>query len=208
MSTILGYDPGGNGEHGVAALSIDDSHKPLNLVTATCKTAIEVTNWFAQFDKPLGIGIDTLTKWATGQSGWRPADLWLRAKYPDVSHSVVSPNSMRGSMAIGGMTVKCWFFSRNPKAVISETHPKVLYYALSQRKYDWANASSEMVDFLSERIGTSCQSRNDHEFDGAMSCYAVLEHLRGSWTNNLHTMSDARCGVYIEPFGNSIYVWP
>jgi len=28
MTTILGYDPGGNGKHGVAALSIDGSDNP------------------------------------------------------------------------------------------------------------------------------------------------------------------------------------
>jgi hypothetical protein len=208
MTEILGYDPGGNGGHGVAALFIGDLCEPLQIVTATCNTVSDATEWFAQFDQPVGIGIDTLTKWSTGKSGWRPADLWLRSQYPEVSLSVASPNSLRGSMAIGGMAVKSWFFSRYPEAVISETHPKVLYFALTHRKYDWEESSLDMADFLSARLAVKCRPRNDNEFDGAISCYAVFEHLRGNWRNNLHSLDAAECGEYLEPFGNSIYIWP
>jgi len=73
------------------------------------------------------------------------------------------------------MAVKSWFFYEYPKAVISETHPKVLYFALKNQKYDWVNSSKEMVDFLSEKLGTFCKPRNDHEFDSTISCYVVLE---------------------------------
>jgi len=208
MTTILGYDPGGNCGHGVAALSVDDSYNPTKIIVQTQETVKDVIGWFSQFSDAVGIGIDTLTKWATGRSGWRPADLWLRAKYPDVARSVASPNSLYGSMTVGGMAVKSWFFYQYPKTVISETHPKVLYFALKKQKYDWVNAPKEMVDFLSEKLGTSCEPHNDHEFDSTISCYVVLEYLRGSWKNDLHDRSDAKCGAYVEPFGNSIYAWP
>jgi hypothetical protein len=208
MTTILGYDPGGNGRHGVAALSIDDSFKPTKIIVQTPETVKDVIDWFSQFNNVTGIGLDTLTKWATGLSGWRPADLWLRAKYPDVALNVVSPNALFGSMTIGGMVVKSWFFHKYPEAVISETHPKVLYFALKKHKQDWENASQEMVGFLSTKLGILCNPHNDHEFDSAISCYVVLEFLRGSWKNDLHAKSDARCGAYLEPFGSSVYAWP
>lgn len=208
MTTIFGYDPGGNGRHGVAALSVDDSYNPTKIIVQTQETVKDAIAWFSQFSNAVGIGIDTLTKWATGTSGWRPADLWLRTKYPDVASSVVSPNSLYGSMTIGGMAVKSWFFYEYPRAVISETHPKVLYFALKNQTYDWVNSSKEMVDFLSEKLGTFCKPRNDHEFDSTISCYVVLEYLRGRWKNDLHAKSDDRCGAYIELFGNSIYAWP
>ena len=105
MKTILGYDPGGNGNHGVAVLSVDDSYAPLNIIVQTKGTIDEVIQWFAGHDNVCGIGIDTLTKWSNGHSGWRPADLWLRDHYHEVSASVVSPNALRGSMVIGGMVV-------------------------------------------------------------------------------------------------------
>lgn len=207
MTTILGYDPGGNGNHGVAALSVDDSYTPHKLGVQTRKTVKDVIDWFSQFSDAAGIGIDTLTKWATGEGGWRPADLWLRDRYPEVALSIAAPNALRGSMIVGGMAVKNWFFSRYPKAVISETHPKVLYFALRNQKYDWVNASTEMKGFISERLGVLCEAGKDHEFDSVIACYAVLEYLRGNWRNDLHSKSNNRCGSYVEPFGNSIYAW-
>ncbi|MEI6609202.1 MAG: hypothetical protein WCO53_05590 [Deltaproteobacteria bacterium] len=213
MKTIFGYDPGGNGGHGVAALTVDDSYKPTKIVVQTQETVKDVINWFSQFKDPTGIGIDTLTKWATGKSGWRPADLWLRKQYPDVALSVSSPNSLYSSMTVGGMVVKSWFFNQYPNALISETHPKVLYFALKKQKHDWVNTSKEMMDFHSEKLGIFCELRceqpNDHEFDSAISCYAVLEYLRGNLKRDLHVMPfDDRCAIYIEPYGNSIYAWP
>jgi len=112
------------------------SYNPTKIFVQTQETVKDVIGWFSQFSNAVGIGIDTFTKWATGKSGWRPADLWLRAKYPDVALSVASPNSLYGSMTVGGMAVKSWFFYQYPKAVISETHPKVLYFAFKKQKYD------------------------------------------------------------------------
>jgi len=208
MKTILGYDPGGNGGHGVATLFIDDSYTPIEMVAQTLGTANAVIDWFSQFTNVSGIGIDTLTKWATGASGWRPADLWLRKRYPEVALSVAAPNSLRGSMVIGGMIVESWFYSRYPKALISETHPKVLYFALKNQKYDWKQSSREMSDFLSEQLGISFDARDEHQFDSAMSCYAVFQYLRGDWKKNLHADFANTCESCIEPFGESIYAWP
>ena len=94
IDSIFGYDPGGNGRNGVAALSVDDSYNPTKIIVQTQETVKDAIAWFSQFSNAVGIGIDTLTKWATGTSGWRPADLWLRTKYPDAASSVVSPNSL------------------------------------------------------------------------------------------------------------------
>ena len=55
--------------------------------------------------EPDGIGVNTLTAWSTGRAGWRPADRWLRYRYPEVRNSVASPNSLFGSMALNGMSV-------------------------------------------------------------------------------------------------------
>lgn len=208
MKTILGYDPGGNGGHGVAALSVDDSYTPIEIVSETQRTVDAAIGWFSQLVNVAGIGIDTLTKWATGESGWRPADLWLRESYREVALSIAAPNSLRGSMVIGGMVVKGWFHSRHPKALISETHPKVLYFALKNQKYDWERSSGEMLGFLSEQLSISVEARDEHQFDSAMSCYAVLEHLRGHWKKNLHADPSGMCESCVERFGESIYAWP
>ena len=168
-------------------------YNPTKIIVQTKETVKDVIDWFSQFSDAVSMGIDTLTKWATGESGNRPADLWLRDKYPDVVRSVVSPNSLYGSMTVGGMAVKSWFFYEYPKAVISETHPKVLYFALKKQKYDWVNArKGDGGLFVGKTCRTSCEPHNDNEFDSTLSCYVVLEYLRGNWKNDLHAMSNAK----------------
>jgi hypothetical protein len=208
VTTILGYDPGGNDQHGVAALSVGNSNNPIKIDIETQETVKDVIGWFSEFKDAIGIGIDTLTKWGTGRSGWRPADLWLRKTYPEVANSIAAPNSLYGSMIVNGMVVKNWFFSRFPQSVVSETHPKVLYFAMTEQRYDWVNDSANMKHFLSECLGILCEPSNDHEFDSILSCYAVLEYIRGNWSSNLHSKTDDRYGLHMEPFGNSIYAWP
>lgn len=75
--TVIGYDPGGNGKHGVAHATIRNG-SILNVSTRTCCFVEEVIECIFEDEVPLGIGIDTLTCWATGESGLRPADDWLR----------------------------------------------------------------------------------------------------------------------------------
>lgn len=82
--TVIGYDPGGNGKHGVARAKVEDG-RIVCVITETLNTVEEVLGSICKIEQPLlGIGIDTLTCWATGPSGWRPADRWLRERYPAV----------------------------------------------------------------------------------------------------------------------------
>jgi hypothetical protein len=93
---ITGYDPGGNDRHGVAALVVDDD-RPVRLSFATVRNAEAALRWFTAEGIPLATGIDTLTVLSTGDSGWRPADRWLRQRYQQVQNSVVSPNAAYNS---------------------------------------------------------------------------------------------------------------
>ena len=133
---IAGYDPGGNGANGLALIFISDG-----LITRTesdtVETAQNVLNRLLEFDNLIGIGVDTLTQWSTGKSGWRNADLTLRAKYPVVQKSVTPPNSLYGSMALNGMSVLIKLKQYKPSIRITEAHPKVLFHALTGSKYDY-----------------------------------------------------------------------
>src|SRR5436190_12717121 len=97
----LGYDPGGNGNHGVAALSVAVG-SPSNLETACCSTAEDAVKWFARYPSPTAVGIDTLMAWSGSRNGYRRADCKLRSRYPEVQNSVVAPNSLYGSMCLSG----------------------------------------------------------------------------------------------------------
>ena len=94
---IIGYDPGGNDAHGLAELHVHDG-RAIRISTRTLGTAEDVVSALDSLSSLAALGVDTLSCWSTGPSGWRPADRWLRERYPDVQNSVVSPNSLFGSM--------------------------------------------------------------------------------------------------------------
>ena len=205
--TIVGYDPGGNGRHGVATFSVDRG-QATRVYTNTRATAEDVLLELTAIDDLIGIGVDTLTCWSTGESGWRAADLWLREKYPEISNSVAASNSLFGSMGINGMAVLVSARQQYPEIHITETHPKVLYWAMSNRKHDYGQSSQLMDSQVSEWMGISVKTRNDHEWDAAISAYAALAGLRGEWTRDLLASGEGESARRVLPCGQAHYWWP
>ncbi|MBB3059496.1 DUF429 domain-containing protein [Microbulbifer rhizosphaerae] len=134
--TIIGYDPGGRNAHGVAALCFT-SGELADIQIKTLNTAEQILDFSEKYPDLKAVGIDTLTCWSTGESGWRPADRWLRVKYREVMNSVASPNSLYGSMGINGMSILVALRSQNASLAVTETHPKVLFHALTGKKYNY-----------------------------------------------------------------------
>lgn len=205
--TILGYDPGGDGKHGVAFVACEKG-----VVTgcklATLRTAEQVIEAAAEYTDLIAVGIDTLTCWSTGPSGWRPADRWLKKRYKQITHSIASANSLFGSMGLNGMSVLLALRASNPALVISETHPKVLHFALQGTKYDYESSRPEMDEFLSQVISQPITTSNDHEWDAAISVYAVMQGLAGQWSIDLHAIAPGQGEQIIEPCGPTFYWWP
>jgi len=205
---IIGYDPGGNGNHGVACLGCDRQFSICAVACFSASTTRDAIGWASSFPQVKGVGIDTLTRWATAKSGWRPADLWLRQNYSAVANSVLSPNTLSGSMSVNGMCFKAWA-STTAGAVISETHPKVAFYAVFGQKHDWVKRRKEMLANLGGEIGHPGLSvSNDHEFDAVLSAYAVRQGMAGHWPLDLHELPGATGGDAVEPFGPSKFYWP
>ena len=204
---ILGYDPGGNGNHGVAACRFETGI-PLEIEISTCESVEDVLSFAEAVENLKAIGIDTLTCWGAGQSGWRPADLILRQHYKSIIHSVTSPNSLAGSMGLNGMSVLIGLRHRDSALVISETHPKVLYFALTGTKYDYVNRHAEMDRLLSSWLNIEVKTKNDHEWDAVVSILAALKGLNGDWHTDLHAISAVGDGRLIRPCGDSNYWWP
>jgi hypothetical protein len=205
--TIAGYDPGGNNANGFALLRIHDS-KPVSISVKTLSNAEAVINEIGT-NNVLGLGVDTLSCWSTGRSGWRPADLWLRKRYPAVRNSIMSPNTLSGSMGINGMSVLVEAASSSGTITLSETHPKVLYYALTQEKYDYRKSHAEMDGFLSNMLGRlDIRTSNDHEWDAAISAYALLMGITGAWKTDLHELRpEDNCRI-VKPCGKTFFYWP
>ena len=154
---------------------------------------------------PSGAGIDTLMFWSPGHAGWREADLWLREKYELAKKSVLSPNSLQGAMALQGMSLAILLRRDNRDFPISETHPKVLYHALSGEKYVATSELPKMREWLQSALGLSASCKNDHEFDAIISAYAAMMGYTRRWSKNLR---DIESDNILEPVGAVDYWWP
>lgn len=204
---IVGYDPGGDGAHGVALLSID-ADRTISVATETFKTTEAVIAYMERLSPLLALGVDTLTCWSTGPGGWRPADRWLRARYQAVRNSVMTPNGLAGSMGINGMSVLLAMRRKSPQLIVVETHPKVLYWALERKKYNYASGKIEMEKVLCDAHAATVATANEHEWDAAISAFAAACGVRRRWTNDLHTLPTAPGERLISPCGATNYYWP
>jgi len=207
LRTVIGYDPGGDGAHGLAVLRFQGS-TVIEVTTRTLPTADAVLSEIGLTDNLAAIGIDSLTCWSTGRCGWRPADRWLRERFKDVSNSVTSPNSLYGSMCLNGMGVLIGARQKFRQLPVTETHPKVLYRHLAQTKYAYATAKPQMDAFLASTLGATISVANEHEWDAAISAFAALCGINGAWKRDLHLLPTAAGEQLIKPCGETQYFWP
>jgi Protein of unknown function (DUF429) len=206
---IIGYDPGGNGAHGVAELWIEEG-KATSLSTQTMATTEDVIVFLEKRPSIAALGVDTLTCWSTGRSAWRPADRWLRQqqRYKPVRASIVSPNSLSGSMGLNGMATLIAVRVRRPEILITETHPKVLYYHLSGQRYDYEHCKTAMDATLAAALGVTVTPATEHEWDAALSAFAALEGVEQRWPNDLHRLATETGERLVSPCGITHYFWP
>ncbi len=215
--TVVGYDPGGNRKHGFARAEIRDGKIVKLVTTTTLKTTEEVVREILGEEKPLGLGIDTLTCWSTGPSGLRPADRWLRRQYPDEQKRVIAPGGLRGAMCLNGMAVLAAVRQAFPDIFVTETHPKVLYYALScGQHHDYSGANKSNMDrWLRGRLdGVDVTLEDEHQWDAAISILPVVRALSGSWQRDLHDPDHPDHAPInsserlMHPCGKTTYMWP
>lgn len=248
---FLGYDPGGNKKHGVAAIGVESGDVKM-AACDTVETAGDALQWLqeriarrktecigggaADLGPVQGLGIDTLTYWSSGRSGLRKADEMLRHVFDPVlkeehrkrqgtgaekpfRSSVVALNSLYGSMSVNGMFVLRKLRKSSERAGsssdpwITETHPKVLYFALSGEKYDYYNRREEMNGWLAKEMNMRLDgveeselTKNDHEWDAVISAWAANQGRTGRWETNLVAHKDSANLDF--PAGCVDYRWP
>ena len=202
---VLGYDPGGVGAGGACVVAAHGGEVQL-LQVGTYDSVDEVLALFCECAGPRGVvaaGIDALLSWATRASGWREVDRYLRRTYPEVANSVLTSNTIAGSMAVQGMGMALRLRQVSPEIQLNETHPKVLYFALSGKKYSYARS---MVDWLSERVDLAGkQIRNEHEWDAVFSAWATVQGMQpnSGWQDLMDLPDDL-----LFPAGQVTYRWP
>lgn len=206
-SLYLGYDPGGGGAHGVAAIDARQA------ACATVPTAEDALDWFRERcrdQEPKALGVDTLTLWSTGPAGWRPADRALRTAYPGVATSVTAPNSLYGAMLINGIAVALALRNAFERLRITETHPKVLYFTLTQSVYDFVQRRDQMVQKLVDWVALGpCHVGDDHAWDALASAFAARQWDTGEWPNDLHQLPCNAGETLIPAHGSEgHYAWP
>lgn len=217
--TVVGYDPGGKDKHGFARAQIRDGKIVTLVTTKPRETAEEVVREILGGEQPLGLGIDTLTCWSTGPGGWRPADRWLRNHddYQPVKGSVIAPNALRGAVSVNGMAVLAVVRQAFPDIFVTETHPKVLYYALScGQHHDYSGANKSNMDrWLRGRLdGVDVTLEDEHQWDAAISILPVVRALSGSWQHDLHDPDHpdhppiSSSERLMHPCGKTTYMWP
>jgi hypothetical protein len=197
---FLGFDPGGGDGFGVAVL---DGNAPR---AATVSSVAEAVQWAVEQcgdQMPVAAGIDSLLHWSDGRAGWRPADKKLREAYPAVRSSVVSPNGLYGSMAIGGMALALRLRHRCPGILLNETHPKVLMHARGAAPYT-DDAPSEAIKWFAKQAGLALPGgATGHELDALVSAWATREGLAQDWPD---LVTDDPSLVF--PAGPVSYLWP
>lgn len=96
-----------------------------------------------------------------------------------------------------------------PHIFVTETHPKVLYHALFNQRYDYNDPNiSGMNTRLSRLLEADVAPGNEHEWDAAISILAVVRGLQKRWQRDLHALPTKSGERLVQPCGNTAYVWP
>jgi len=207
---FLGFEPGGDTggpKFGTALIRVENE-RVLRQESGLARSVDEAILWVRErLDgvRPDGVGIDAPLFWETGRGGWRAADTALRAAYPETRASVMSPNGGQGSFVVQGPALVLRLRQAWPGLPVTETHPKVLHYALGKRKYDslgWQVMAAGLFDRWSQPQGDAPLA--EHAYDALLSAHAAAEWGLGRWSENLVRLSPDP----LFPSGPVDYAWP
>jgi hypothetical protein len=200
---FLGCDPGGSGKNGLAIYFPNEKR----CKTKTVDGLHDALSWYEKHlngMKPSAAGIDTLMFWELADGGWRKADQYLKQEYPRASKSIISPNSLYGSMAVQGIAFAMKLKKRWENIALTETHPKVLYLACSKKKYKWNHSMNQWAREKLEIDNISCA--NDHEWDALISAWAAYKGFIGEWKRDLACLN-AESENRVTPLEKVKYWW-
>ena len=96
---FLGYDPGGKGTHGVAAVRVAPDGALTELVAVDVAQDAEAAwTWMSAHTDAVALGIDTLLAWSP--RGGRACDDRLRQAYKAHAPTVIPQNALYSSMTL------------------------------------------------------------------------------------------------------------
>lgn len=200
---FLGYDPGGKGKHGVAALEV--SNDGVILANPTCEVVEDAEAawlWLSKFHKILALGIDTLLAWSP--RGGRACDDALRDAYQQNAASVIPQNSLYSSMTINGAIVARR--AARHEIPLFESHPKLLVRTRSRS--DPATKSilahyHQIIKLGSNSLKTGKQA--DDMADAVVAAWCAAQGFLKRWPTELYETP----GDQLEKVAKGVsYPWP
>jgi len=95
---------------------------------------------------------------------------------------------------------------RFDRITLNETHPKVLYYALSGQQYSFPGPNDQIVHWLQKAASITAMpnSLTEHAWDAAISAWITYQGYKTGFSPDL--MSKANNPIL--PAGNIHYYWP
>ena len=188
LMIFWGYDPGGRGNNGVAAVRMNSEgeivEKPKCGVVQTAAAALV---WLNENGPACALGVDTLLAWS--RTGSRSCDQRLRKRYRGVGgQSVVEQNSLYSSMTINGAIVASEARKHQEKLTLCECHPKLLINA----------------GLLPSQLQELHAAVNDHAGDALIAAWCASRRHYRVWDTDLFEGD----GQLLWPAGNASYPWP
>jgi predicted nuclease with RNAse H fold len=192
---FLGFDPGGRGKFGCAALLIS-TNGLVEIVNAECVSdAQSAINWAEDFQHVAAAGIDTLLGWS--RTGSRKCDRLLRKRYARFGNSVVEQNSLYSAMTLNGAIVAAHLFQKDTP--LYEAHPKLLLKVLADDPM--LDGLRNKLEILTARAKTPKIA--DDMRDAAVSAWAASCGYFGHWQNDLYLGDELWF-----PAWQASYPWP
>jgi hypothetical protein len=107
-------------------------------------------------------------------------------------------------MAVQGMALAIRVRERWPGIQLNETHPKLLYYALTGNRYP--KFETGFATWLCRQFTPQIdvEMANDHEWDALISAWGTWSGMTGRWSKDLMSGVDN----LILPAGSTTYFWP
>ncbi len=200
---VLGYDPGGKGTHGVAAIEVsDDGIIVTDPICDVVEDAEAAWDWLSSYRDPSALGIDTLLAWSA--HGGRACDNALRKAYPRHAATVIPQNALYSSMKINGAIIARRGEIAGPP--MFESHPKLFVRTTLNN-----DAATESI--LAHYQGIQCQGsdspkaakRADDMADAVVAAWCASQGLSQRWSVNLF---DAPGDRLEEVASGVTYPWP
>jgi predicted nuclease with RNAse H fold len=200
---FLGYDPGGKGTHGVAAIQVSQSGELIGRpVCEIAQDAGAAWNWLRQREGACALGIDTLLAWSP--CGGRACDDALRRKYRNHAPTVIAQNALYSSMTLNGAMVARR--AERHGLPVFESHPKLLTRVLPN---EGSASQSVLAAYrtIKDLAGAApaAAKRADDMADAVVAAWCAAQGFLGRWTVNLFDLPGDALDLVTS---SARYPWP